>query len=391
MYMRKLSNFVALTLLFCATGARESFAQYSVGSPELVSRARDGGAADSDSDQASPSPNSDIVAYRSSASDLVANDNNEAADIFIRFKNGSTYQTERVSVGSNGEEANGRSEEPSISQSEAIDPTTKKGIFAVAFSSNATSLAAQALAGNENKQVFVRVPKIGKTFLISGCRTPSAGSAPPSIAGGNGDSTRPSIVSVNGGRKFIVAFTSRATNLLDCGTSTAPSTQRSRIFVASIDLDLLDKRDPKYFNLGEVAKDIPGDFFEPVVSGDGKSIVFVTNSTSSALGYVNEAPPGANSGPFQVVLVQKAGETGERFTLISGHQPTRGADGDSDKPSVSFSGRVVSFRTFAGDIPGIDTSNRYYGLAVRSLEESDFESSFLLANTDSNGGPSNAI
>jgi hypothetical protein len=171
----------------------------------------------------------------------------------------------------------------------------------------------------------------------------------------------------------------------------APTTQQSRIFVATIDLDLLDKRDPKYFTLGEIAKDIPGDFFEPAVSGDGKSIVFVTNSTSSALGYVNEAPPGANGGRFQVVLAQKAGEAGEQFTLISGSGRTTGAIGDSDRPSVSFSGRVVSFRTFAGDIPGIDTTNRYYGLAVRSLEESDFNSSFLLANTNAIGVAGNAV
>jgi len=71
------------------------------------------GEANKDSLSTSISDNGRYVAFSSTATNLVSGDINDSRDIFVRDRVTST--TERVSIASDGTEANGRSGEPSIS------------------------------------------------------------------------------------------------------------------------------------------------------------------------------------------------------------------------------------------------------------------------------------
>ncbi len=135
------------------------------------------------------SPDGRYLAFQSDASNLVSGDGNGAQDVFVRdLVAGST---ERVSVGAGGE-ADGDSESASISS----------GGRYVAFTSTATNLVGGDANGDFD--VFVRDRKLGKTERVS---TGLDGKA------ANGASLLPAI-SANG---RYVAFVSSATNLVPSG------------------------------------------------------------------------------------------------------------------------------------------------------------------------------
>ncbi len=105
-----------------------------------------------------------FLAFTSSASNLVPNDTNAAPDVFVRDNLNNT--TERVSVTSSGAEANGGSEQPSISSD---------GRY-IAFRSWATNLVADDT--DAVPDVFVRDRQTGMTERIT-----SAGGDQPRISG----------------------------------------------------------------------------------------------------------------------------------------------------------------------------------------------------------------
>ncbi|MES1180243.1 MAG: hypothetical protein ABUL66_00100 [Verrucomicrobiota bacterium] len=161
----------------------------------LVSVNQNGtGGGNQDSYPAAISTNGQFALFESSASDLVANDTNNAADIFVRdLANGTTTQ---ISVSTNGGAANGGSRGSVM---------TPDGRY-VAFVSAATDL----VAGDTNNipDVFVRDRETGVTTLAS----PGAMAAPPSLLTSSG-SESPEITP--DGR--YVAFYSAATNLVPKG------------------------------------------------------------------------------------------------------------------------------------------------------------------------------
>ena len=126
------------------------------------------------------------VAYQSDASNLVDGDTNGVTDIFVWSRpKGSIGLTlgdsgkrvvgsvQRVSVASDGSEANGASRWPSM------DGSVQKNSHCVAFESDASNLA----AGDTDTvtDVFVRDLSAGKTYLVS--RGIAAPATEPSIAG----------------------------------------------------------------------------------------------------------------------------------------------------------------------------------------------------------------
>jgi Tol biopolymer transport system component len=128
-----------------------------------------------------------FVAFQSSASNLVAGDDNGFSDVFVRDRR--TGRTRRMSLRSSGAEGNNGSVDPSVSAD---------GRF-VAFQ----SLASNLVAGDANDvgDVFVRDRRMGRTSRVS---VSSAG------AEGDNGSVDPSI-SADG---RLVAFVSDASNLV---------------------------------------------------------------------------------------------------------------------------------------------------------------------------------
>ena len=125
------------------------------GTDELVSVDVDGNEGNGSSSGAAISADGRFVAFESSATNLVPGDTNADYDVFVRDRQ--TGTTERVSVGSTGNEGNGTSSRPAISAD---------GRF-VMFQSTATNLVPGAANGRYWSDVFVHDRQTGTTERVS--------------------------------------------------------------------------------------------------------------------------------------------------------------------------------------------------------------------------------
>jgi Tol biopolymer transport system component len=118
-------------------------------------QANAGGSNETNGDRAELAISADgrFIAFESLATNLVSNDTNGVADIFIRDRQ--TGQTERVSIDSNGNQANGVSADLSMSDD---------GRF-VAFRSDASNLVAND--NNVTSDIFVHDRQTGETERVS--------------------------------------------------------------------------------------------------------------------------------------------------------------------------------------------------------------------------------
>jgi len=133
------------------------------------------------------SPDGDFVGFRSNADDLVPGDTNNSFDTFLIDR--LTAIAERSSVSSSEVEGNSDSSRPSISSNNRF----------VVFSSNATNLVSEDTNGFED--VFVRDRDAGRTWRVS-----------LTFDGSEGDNRSFSAV-ISGDGQFV-AFTSLAENLV---------------------------------------------------------------------------------------------------------------------------------------------------------------------------------
>jgi uncharacterized repeat protein (TIGR01451 family) len=138
-----------LALTFAITGA----ANPAVVEIKRVSVSSTGIQANAASSSPSMSANGDVVAFVSSATNLVEGDTNDADDIFIHdYTSG---LTQRISISSDGEQANNRSNSPSISAD---------GRY-IAFFSDASNLVADDT--NELGDMFVHDRQTRTTIRVS--------------------------------------------------------------------------------------------------------------------------------------------------------------------------------------------------------------------------------
>lgn len=284
-------------------------------------------ATNDESDEVVVSPNANIVAFKSLAWNLVEGDTNESADVFVR---GTSGTISRVSVSGDGVQGDSYSRSPALSQ---LEPN---GAYGIAFVSQASNFA-QGLTPQELEypQVYLRLPHLNKTILVS------RGYEGSGFVAGMGPSEHPSVVSLEGGAKFLVAFHSQAYNLvqgaLPQGATTAPP---KRIFVATVNATT-GAVTMEVLRAG-ITNDPAVDFLDPVLNGSGTRLAFRTNSEE--LGWKN-----ATRFTYQVVMGSKANKGA--FELIS-RSPVDGSPGteSSDSPSMSFDGNVIAFKTSSSNI-----------------------------------------
>jgi Tol biopolymer transport system component len=152
-----------------------------------VSVASDGTEADGDSYDPMISGNGEFVVFRSRATNLISGDTNGVWDIFVHEL--ASGQTERVSVASDGSEADGSSFSPQISDD---------GRFVV-FRSNATNL----VAGDTNQRfdIFVHDRTSGQTARVN-------------LPAGGGEADNHSYEPALSGDGGWIVFESDATNLV---------------------------------------------------------------------------------------------------------------------------------------------------------------------------------
>jgi Tol biopolymer transport system component len=267
------------------------------GTTELVSRDNAGNIANHDSDLPAISADGRFVAFRSLASNLVPGDTNGVKDVFVHDRQ--TGVTEIVSVDSDGKQADGRSDFPSMSAD---------GRF-VAFWSTAGNLVPGDINGV--RDIFVHDRETGKTEIVSKDSTGIIG---------NKASNYPTI-SADG--RFVV-FESFADNLVPNDTNGTTDIfvhdrETGKTEIVSIDSD---------GNLGNSYSN------EPAISADGRFVAF----RSGAYNLVADDTNG-----IEDIFVHDR-ETG-KTEIVSIDNDGKQSRGTSHWPSISADGRYVAFES----------------------------------------------
>jgi Tol biopolymer transport system component len=248
------------------------------------------------------------VAFESWASNLVAGDTNGTWDVFVRDT--LEGKTSRVSVSSEGVQGNGGSYSPSISAD---------GRY-VAFESSASNL----VAGDTNGagDVFVRDTLEGSTIRVS---LSSAG------AQGDGRSFEPSI-SADG---RYVAFTSYASNLVAGDTNGAGD-----VFVRDI-----VKGKTIRVSVSSRERQANRKSYWPSISADGRYVAFYS--------YASNLVPGDTNGIVDVFVRDIVKGKTIRVSVSSRE---RQANNGSFISSISADGRYVAFWSYASNLVAGDTN-----------------------------------
>ncbi|MFN0242766.1 MAG: TolB family protein [Planctomycetota bacterium] len=168
----------------------------AAGTTVLVSTSTSGEFPNGSCEMPAISRDGNVVAFHSSASDLVESDSNETLDVFVRDV--ARARTELVSVASTGAQANDVSSHPSLSP----DGTQ------VAFASYATNLGAGADT-NGVEDVFLHDRTGGSTRRVSGTSAGQLGNARSTLGTGN-----------RVAEGAVVAFDSLAANLVGAASDT---------------------------------------------------------------------------------------------------------------------------------------------------------------------------
>ena len=301
---------------------------------ELVSRAEDEPLLvdfpDSFTLRPSISADGRFVAFRSSATNLVAGDTNSGSDIFVYDRDSDT--TELLNAGSN---------------STSTDPAISADGRFVAFISTSDNLVAGDNDGFAD--VFLYDRNTNATELLTpGPDTSVVGASPSISADGR-------FVVFSSGGLTIYDRQTRSTELLIDGffRGGAPSISGDGRFVAfrSPDTDLVAGDNNGVTDIFIHDRDTgitervttggPGETFDPSISANGRFVAFESQANNLVVG-------DTNAGRDIFVYDRETGTT----ELL-----TQGANSNNNRPSISADGRFVAFASsasnlVAGDING---------------------------------------
>ena len=272
------------------------------------------GESDGDSDQPSISADGRYIVFSSFASNLVAGDTNASRDVFIYDTQAVATKITRVSVTSAAAEANGNSfnNDPSISAD---------GRFIV-FSSQSTNLDSIATDNNGVTDVFLHDRNTGSTIRINngiGAETDQNSGAP----------------SISDDGKFIV-YTSRATNLVVDDTN------------ATQDIFIYDRVNITTSRVSISTDGSEGNDFSssPSIDGNGQFIAF----QSSASNLVDNDTNGFDDAYVRDRL------NNQTYRVSIAIDGTESLD-DSFDPALSSDGEYIAFESDAANLVSSDTNN----------------------------------
>lgn len=266
-----------------------------------------------------------LVAFHSRAGNLAAGDGNGLSDIFVH--NRASGATTLISLGPEGEPANGDSAAPAISGDGRR----------IVFESRATNLdpelAPNLVAESGSMQIYLYDRDTERTRLLSRAATGAPGdSAPNNSVPGNGDS-RAAAISGDG---QWVAFVSGATNLVPGDTNG----------VADIFLHDLATGSTIRVSLSSAGTQANRASDLPTLSGDGRYVAFVSAATNLVGGDGNQAD--------DIFLYDRLAQHTSRvsvgvaaaWTGIQANAPSRGP------AALSDDGRMVAFVSPATNLTG---------------------------------------
>ncbi len=278
---------------------------YTVGPAALASTTAEGVPAEWTADQVAVDPSARRIAFVSTAGNLVQDDFNEAADVFL--KDLDTGALVRVSTTSAGAPADGNSAAPAI----------LPGGDAVAFQSLASNLSDDD--ANETWDIFLKTLSTGAVVRLS---TTAAG------VGLDGASTSP-VVSPDGTR---IAFVSVAANAH--GGST--------LGIAQVYVKILATGALVLVSADAAGKPGDNDSFNPRFSPDGSRVVFDSRAGNLV--------PGDGNAARDVFVKTLAGGA---IARVSVDAAGREASGGSRAGVFSPDGASVAFESDAPDlVPG---------------------------------------
>lgn len=271
-----------------------------------------------------------FVTYVSYADNLVPDDINQCGDVFVRDR--LLGETRRVSVASDGTEANALSEGKAISCDGG----------SIAFQSYATNLVLGDT--NDMADAFVHDLETGITTRVS---VASDGSEADSHA-------HEPAVSCDG---RYIAFSSSATNLVPDDTNGT-----SDIFVHD-----RETHETTRVNLDSEGNETHGHAFHPSFSGNGRYVAFTSYADDVVIGDTNEVSD---------IFVHDR-ETGATVRASVDSNDNEG-NWRSWHPSLSADGRYVAFTSEANNLVLYDT-NQFEDIFVRGPL---FETQTLIVDID---------
>ena len=306
--LKTIARFCSMLLLLALILTPAGSVRAAPGNTTRVSVASDGTQANGGSFTPSISADGRYVAFASIAVNLVSGDTNGVQDIFVHDRQ--TGQTTRVSVASGGAQANGPSFDPSISAD---------GRY-VAFASLATNLVSGDT--NNEQDIFVHDRQTGQTTRVS-----------VATGGGqaNGNSSNPSI-SADG---RYIAFDSNASNLVSGDTNNTGD-----IFVHDRQTGTTTR-----VSIGPGGTQANRGSLAPSISADGRYVAFHSDATNLVSGVTN--------GTTHIFVHDR--QTGATTRVSVASDGTEG-NSVSIKPSISADGRYVAFQSIATNLVSGDTN-----------------------------------
>ncbi len=283
----------------------------ATGTTELISLSSTGALGNGRSSYSAMSADGRYLAFTADATNLVDGDTNGVSDVFVRDRE--TGTTERVSVASDGTQANGHSPSCAISAD---------GRY-VAFSSHATNLVASDTNGQED--IFVRDRVAGTTEIVS---LSSTGAQATSLCW---------YPAISGNGQFV-AFISSASNLVPGDTNGAEDIfVRDRV-AGTTEIVSLSSAGAQGDRSG---------YLYPSLSADGRYVAFTASATNLVTGDTNNCD--------DVFVRDRLTGTTERVSVsASGAQ----GNGTSGECAISADGRYVAFSSSASNLVPGDTNGK---------------------------------
>lgn len=316
--------------------------QEQTNSIERISVASDGSQANGQSGSSSLSNDGTIVLFESNATNLVPNDFNQETDIFIY--NRDDKSVELISIATDGSAANGSSSLGTLSDNAQY----------LTFSSSASNLVPND--NNNQRDIFI-YDRLNKTTNLV------------SVANDGTQSNELSFFSAVDNTGRYVVFESAADNLVPVDTNNIN------------DIFLRDRVNQTItrINVAQDGTQADGSVHLNGMSDNGQYIVFSSTASNLVSGDTNDHN--------DIFVYDRIAQTTRQISVASdGTQ----ANSDSFSGSISGDGRYVSYQSSASNLVPNDTNNQS-DVFIYDLETSTTER-VSLANdgTQSNGASRNA-